>query len=92
MQIYDFLLEQSCISRCLTLIVSQISNFIADTNHFCYMYNRADVENGNGCEKWERLWERLHKIIFRNLLTMKPFSITFASTKVMTDGRLMSDY
>lgn len=34
MQIYDFLLEQSCISRCLTLIASQISNFIADTNHF----------------------------------------------------------
>ena len=34
MQIYDFLLEQSCISRCLTLVASQISNFIADTNHF----------------------------------------------------------
>lgn len=34
MQIYDFLLEQSCISRCLTLIASQISNFIADNNHF----------------------------------------------------------
>lgn len=34
MQIYDFLLEQSCISRCLTLVASQISNFIADNNHF----------------------------------------------------------
>ena len=39
MQIYDFLLEQSCISRCLTLVASQISNFIADTNHFCSVEN-----------------------------------------------------
>ena len=42
MQIYDFLLEQSCISRCLTLIVSQIYNFIADTNHFCSVENHGE--------------------------------------------------
>lgn len=42
MQIYDFLLEQSCISRCLTLVASQISNFIADTNHFCSVENHGE--------------------------------------------------
>ena len=42
MQIYDFLLEQSCISRCLTLVASWISNFIADTNHFCSVENHGE--------------------------------------------------
>ncbi|MDY4528316.1 MAG: hypothetical protein SPE11_10470 [Parabacteroides sp.] len=42
-------------------------------------YKKEKEENGNGCEIWERLRERLRKILFKKSFSLLIQVLTFAS-------------
>ena len=46
-----------------------------------YLLSGSICRNGNGCGKWERLWERLQKNLYEKRLIIKEFPDNFASLK-----------
>ena len=55
-----------------------ISTILGMMNYECCFFH--SLYNGNGCGKWERLRERLQKIIDEKHLVIIEYFITFASS------------